>query len=256
MALPHDTEEYRDGNSISLDSHGVPVLNSGFVVNQNNDLTFEMLSAWANCTSEERYPGCARWKGEWSHEQRAFSEYIRRDPEFNRTADSIVAISCDDAMAFPGFAEDQEKQGNPGISDCNGNFIRHYTFGKERVRQDGSMIVMQALMEVVQKNLLKHHNTTFTKEWDPALVVDGGEDVEYEEEFEEIEEVVAAEEAQELRGAGTEEKAEEPATEEVQEAAIEIIEEQQNTDQDSQPETVEDAVPVILEGFVPVSSDD
>lgn len=181
IALAHDTEEYRNNEPISLDSLGVPVLNSGFIVIQNHNLTFEMLSAWANCTTEERYSGCARWKGEWSHEQRAFSEYIRHDPEFNTTSDSIIGIPCDDAMGFPGFKEQQEANGNKGISDCKGNFIRHYTSGKHTLKEEGTAIAMQAFMEIIQKNILKNQATTFQKERDPALVLPSEQDVELDD---------------------------------------------------------------------------
>lgn len=119
VALPLDV---RQGGSTGEDSHGNTEVNTGFVVVQNLPTTFELLEAWRDCTTETRYPGCGRWKEEWSHEQRAFSEYIRYDPEFTVNNASIVEISCDDAMGYPGL-------GDLGwiVDDCRGNFIRHHT---------------------------------------------------------------------------------------------------------------------------------
>jgi hypothetical protein len=89
IALPWDVEERRDnGDVISQDSKGVQVFNAGFLIVQNLPHTFEMLKAWGECPTEVRYKGCAHWKQNWSHEQRAFSEYIRYD--FNPHGDEIV----------------------------------------------------------------------------------------------------------------------------------------------------------------------
>ena len=127
-----------------------------------------MLEAWGNCTTEVRYPGCARWKGEWSHEQRAFSEYIRYD--FGKTPQTIVGIPCDDAMGYPNFKSENEAKGNAGVSDCNGNFVRHYTLGKEQVHAGGTGTIAQALAEVLQKSLLKKQDEVVIKEMEPTAV--------------------------------------------------------------------------------------
>lgn len=138
------------------------------MISQNNNLTFQMLEAWGNCTTEVRYPGCARWKGEWSHEQRAFSEYIRYD--FGRTPKTIVGIPCDDAMGYPDFKSQNEATGNVGVSDCNGNFIRHYTLGKDQVHAGGTGTVVQAMAEVLQKSLLSKQEEVVIKELEPVQV--------------------------------------------------------------------------------------
>jgi hypothetical protein len=161
IALPWDTEELRGNVSISRDSKGLRVLNTGFVVAQNNPTTLEMLEAWRDCTTETRYPGCAHWKESWSHEQRAFSEYVRYD--FNSTPETVVSIPCDDAVGWPGFKADVEG-GNAGISDCNGNFVRHYTLGKAKVKTASSGAVMQVLSEVLQKSLLKNRERLWYEE--------------------------------------------------------------------------------------------
>jgi len=151
IAMPWDTMETRGNASISVDSKGLRVLNTGFVAVQNNALTLRMLDAWRDCTSDTRYPGCSAWKTTWSHEQRAFSEYIRYD--FNSTPETVVSIPCDDAVGWPGFIADVGAV-NLGISDCNGRLVRHYTIRKEKAKEASGGMVMQALSELLQKSLL------------------------------------------------------------------------------------------------------
>lgn len=89
IAMPVDTRQIRDGEgNISLDSKGEVVLNAGVIMAQNLPHTHDMMRAWTECPTELRYPGCGRWKETWSHEQRAFSEYIRYD--YNPKGNNIV----------------------------------------------------------------------------------------------------------------------------------------------------------------------
>ncbi|KAF2027173.1 hypothetical protein EK21DRAFT_72543 [Setomelanomma holmii] len=220
MALPWDTEELRNNVSISTDSKGLLVLNTGFVVAQNSNTTRDLLEKWRDCTSEARYPGCAQWKENWSHEQRAFSEYIRYD--YNHTPETIVSIPCDDAVGWPGFKKDVES-GNPGISDCNGNFVRHYTLGKGQVKTAGSFSVMQLLADVLQKNLLKEQDTMWVKEKSrEKLVVD---------------------------------ESDAPEGVEVGDVEADGMQSEIRKDEDEVDKEDEEAVPAILEGMVPATSD-
>ena len=94
IAMPIDTRQNLDGNlNVSMDSRGKVLLNTGVVVAQNMPHTFDMLNAWRTCTDEVRYPGCGKWKFDWSHEQRAFSEYIRYD--FNQDGNNIVVSALE-----------------------------------------------------------------------------------------------------------------------------------------------------------------
>ena len=138
-----------------------------------------MLSAWKDCTSETRYPGCGRWKQEWSHEQRAFSEYIRHDAEFNVSAESIVGISCDDAVGWPGFKDDVNR--DYPITECNGNFLRHHTLMKSKTKDSTVGSVMQALSQVLQKAVLQNKEEVWyeepeKKEEEEVKTVDENED--------------------------------------------------------------------------------
>lgn len=162
MALPWDTEEWRGEKSVSRDGSDMLVFNTGFVVAQNLPLTMKMLAAWKDCTSESRYPGCGQWKQKWSHEQRAFSEYIRHDPEFNATSESIVAIACDDAVGWPGFKADAHLDYE--IADCSGNFFRHHTLIKSKTKTSHAGSVMQALSQVLQKEMLQNKEEVWYQE--------------------------------------------------------------------------------------------
>lgn len=80
VAMPIDTQQILNGDrNASMDSRGRVELNTGFVVAQGIPLTFETMDAWNECPKGDRYEGCDYWANHWSHEQRAFSEYIRYD---------------------------------------------------------------------------------------------------------------------------------------------------------------------------------
>ncbi|KAF1931560.1 uncharacterized protein M421DRAFT_98685 [Didymella exigua CBS 183.55] len=183
MALPWDTEEFHDNKSISTDSYDLRVLNTGFVVAQNLPLTMSILAAWKDCTTETRYPGCGKWKQRWSHEQRAFSEYIRHDPEFNVSAEAIVGISCDDAVGWPGFKEDVHR--DYPITECNGNFFRHHTLEKSKTKESSAGSVMQALSRILQVAVQQNLREVWYQEpeqKEPEKEVGNVENVEDEEE--------------------------------------------------------------------------
>lgn len=171
MALPWDAEEFHNGKSVSTDSLGLRVLNTGFVIAQNSNTTLSMLEAWRDCPTATRYPECGRWAYEWSHEQRAFAEFIRYD--FNETAETIVSIPCDDAMGWPGYQKDTAGYNPGGMSDCNGNFVRHYTLGKDQAKHASANSIMQILVSALQKNLLKKQKDVWHKE--PATKKKGKE---------------------------------------------------------------------------------
>jgi hypothetical protein len=85
--MPIDTLQSLNGDD-SYDSKGNVALNTGVIIAQNLPLTAEMMTAWKTCTNGKRYKDCGQWKEKWSHEQRAFSEYIRYD--FNPDGNNIV----------------------------------------------------------------------------------------------------------------------------------------------------------------------
>ncbi|KAF1951810.1 hypothetical protein CC80DRAFT_519069 [Byssothecium circinans] len=151
MAMPIDTMQILNGDKkASCDSKGKVTLNTGFVVAQSLPLTFEMLEAWRTCPEEKRYKGCKTWAQSWSHEQRAFSEYIRYD--FNPDGHNIVEIPCNDAMGYPSLKKD-----NPHIiSDCHGEFVRHHTIDKAMTKTSTDMAMLQSITEIMQSTLKKN----------------------------------------------------------------------------------------------------
>ena len=167
-----------DGNNISVDGKGKVVLNTGVVVLQNLPHTHDMMTAWKECTGEQRYPGCGQWRDRWSHEQRAFSEYIRYD--FNPQGNNIVVRPCLSLSlpfpfplslslsltATPPFQEIpcNDANGQPGlvgqfgiVDDCKGEFIRHYTINKPSAKTSTADAMMQAVAELLQQNYVENH---------------------------------------------------------------------------------------------------
>ncbi|CAA9962668.1 hypothetical protein PTMSG1_06042 [Pyrenophora teres f. maculata] len=158
IAMPIDTKENLGGNiHVSEDSHGRTVLNSGFIVAQALPHTFEMFEAWKECRTGIRYPHCNEWANTWSHEQRAFSDYIRND--FNPNGTNIIEIPCDDAMGYPGLFD-----GERIISNCTGQFIRHHTVDKSITKKSSEMAMMQSLTDLLHKELHDGKSTYFVKE--------------------------------------------------------------------------------------------
>lgn len=151
IAMPIDTKQILNGDkNASCDSKGKVTLNTGFVIAQKLPLTLKMMKAWKECPTEKRYKGCAQWKENWSHEQRAFSEYIRYD--FNPDGNNIVEIPCDEAMGYPGLKQ------NHGhiLSDCNGRFVRHHTIDKAMTKTSTSDAMLNSLTDIMQKTLMRN----------------------------------------------------------------------------------------------------
>ena len=115
----------------NYDEKGNRYLNTGFVIARQSKRTQEMYKAWAECPSEKRYPGCARWKVDWAHEQAAFGNYLRYD--FDRP-DDIRVLPCVEANGAPEAA-------NRG--GCKGVFVRHFWVDKGLVAKNLADSVMQ-----------------------------------------------------------------------------------------------------------------
>ncbi|KAJ4294909.1 hypothetical protein N0V88_005148 [Collariella sp. IMI 366227] len=158
IAMPLDTRQRTaEGKNMSTDSKNNTVLNSGFIVLQNLPHTQDMMQAWIECTTEKRYPGCGHWKEKWSHEQRAFSEYIRYD--FNPDGNNIVEIPCNDANGFPGLVGHFDV-----IDDCKGEFFRHFTMDKGVVKTSTADVLMQTITGLIQKNFVKNNASILVEE--------------------------------------------------------------------------------------------
>ncbi|KAF2850152.1 hypothetical protein T440DRAFT_115295 [Plenodomus tracheiphilus IPT5] len=115
----------------NYDDKGNRFLNTGFVIARQSKRTQEMYKAWAECPSEKKYPGCARWKLDWAHEQAAFGNYLRYD--YDRP-DDIRVLPCVEANGAPEAA-------NRG--GCKGVFVRHFWVDKGLVAKNLADSVMQ-----------------------------------------------------------------------------------------------------------------
>lgn len=107
----------------NYDSRNNRYLNTGFVIAQQSKRTQEMYKNWAECPSETKYKGCAKWKLEAFHEQAAFGNHIRYD--YNRP-DDIRVLPCAEANGAP----EAENRGG-----CKGVFVRHYWVNKGLVSE-------------------------------------------------------------------------------------------------------------------------
>jgi hypothetical protein len=135
------------------------LLNCGFVVAQNLPRTFEILDAWSHCPdTEERYPGCSRWKTTWPAEQAAFGEYIRYDFD---GAHDIHTVPCDEANGFPTSG-----------TECSGRFVRHHWTDKGLVRGMVNDAVMYGAMNRVHQHFRESSNGIVR--WDGRKGSDGG----------------------------------------------------------------------------------
>ncbi|KAF2264995.1 hypothetical protein CC78DRAFT_216728 [Lojkania enalia] len=132
----------------NYDAKGNRYLNTGFVIAQQSKRTQEMYKNWAECPSEKRYKGCAKWKLEWAHEQAAFGNYLRYD--YDRP-DDIKVLPCVEANGAP----EAENRGG-----CKGIFVRHYWVGKGLLSQSLADQVMQYFLPRLHSFYLqesRHH---------------------------------------------------------------------------------------------------
>ncbi|KAH0489881.1 hypothetical protein TgHK011_001373 [Trichoderma gracile] len=101
------------------DKFGKLMLNTGFIVAQNNPKTYEIMDAWAGCPEEDgKHPECVEFRTNSPGrptDQGGFGTFIRYD-----YPDDIRQLPCTDANGFPN-----------SDSECEGRFIRHLWTGKD-----------------------------------------------------------------------------------------------------------------------------
>ena len=125
--MPLDTRQARNKkkDQVSIDSKRKLVLKTAVTIVQSLDYTFGMLTAWNNYPNDIQYPGYAEWNQEWSHEQRAVSEYIRYD--YNSSGTNIIELPCSGAIRYPGLFKAEHI-----TSSCTGGYNR---YKRERKRK-------------------------------------------------------------------------------------------------------------------------
>lgn len=114
-------------------------MNSGFIIAQSSDNTQRLFKDWAECPSEVRYKGCAKWGKTLFHEQAAFSSLVRYDfldgysiethPQYIRN------LPCQEANGIPEVAG----------SGCVGHLVRHYWGKKGLTNREFSHNIMAAI---------------------------------------------------------------------------------------------------------------
>ncbi|KAF5006213.1 hypothetical protein FDECE_7372 [Fusarium decemcellulare] len=118
-----------DTNSLALaadpnaknnqDKFGKVYLNTGFIILQNNEKTFEILKEWEDCPNEGgKHPECTDFRKNRPGkptDQGGFGTYIRYDyPK------DIKELKCTEANGFP-----------ESRSGCDGKFVKHLWTGKK-----------------------------------------------------------------------------------------------------------------------------
>ncbi|KAF5133906.1 Xyloglucan 6-xylosyltransferase 1 [Metarhizium anisopliae] len=120
---------YPDTNSMALavdpdtdwnkDRFGKLYLNTGFIISQNNPMTYKIMDAWNRCPDDDSpYPECKEFRlnapGRPT-DQGGFGTFVR----YNYT-EHIRELPCTEANGFP-----------QTDSGCNGIFVRHLWTGKD-----------------------------------------------------------------------------------------------------------------------------
>lgn len=116
-----------------------------------------MMKAWKECPLEQKYPGCGQWKHNWSHEQKAFSEYICWD--HNPSGNEIVEIPCNDTMRYPGINKHAHIP-----SKCVGTFLRHHTVDKAMTKKSTEEAVIQSITDLAHTTLQENKEKFWVKE--------------------------------------------------------------------------------------------
>ncbi|KAF1985104.1 hypothetical protein K402DRAFT_358191 [Aulographum hederae CBS 113979] len=112
--------------------------NAGFITLQNNKVTHEMLRKWHHCPDDpDHFPNCDRFRDGFPAEQGAFGEFLRYE-----YAEYVREVDCDEAMGFPEFG-----------NGCIGRFVRHYTVGKDRVKDAIAKGVVQGFFNAIEYNM-------------------------------------------------------------------------------------------------------
>lgn len=100
------------------DKFGKVYLNTGFIIAQNNEKTFEIFDEWESCANDGgKHPECTEFRTNRvgkPTDQGGFGTYIRYDyPK------DIKELKCTEANGFP-----------ESHSGCEGTFIKHLWTGK------------------------------------------------------------------------------------------------------------------------------
>lgn len=126
------------------DSTGRIVLNTGFIIAQNNNLTKQILKQLALCG--ETIPGCETWKNKWSQEQRAFSDYFR---DKMKVGSELIIAPCNDLNGY-------EESG----TGCSGTLVTHVWNAKHTIKKRLKKLMLQNLMTILEQQMWDKNHTS------------------------------------------------------------------------------------------------
>lgn len=124
-------------------THHQRIVNTGFMVVQNTDVTDRMFRDWTRCVGEQQHPGCAHWKKQFWHEQSAYSDYIRYDFP-NRTRE----VSCNEVSGSP-FHDLK------GDKHCDGTLVGHYFQAKNKVKEAVEASIAELVLPSVVDEMMQ-----------------------------------------------------------------------------------------------------
>ncbi|RSL61067.1 hypothetical protein CEP53_005232 [Fusarium sp. AF-6] len=135
------------------DRFGKLFLNTGFMIMQNKNKTYDIFRDWDDCPNEgSKYPGCTEFrnrKGWQPTDQGGFGTFVRYD-----YPNDIKELPCTEANGFP--------EANQG---CMGKFIKHVWLGKEdRLKIVVGNVFPGTLLETFHKQFLAAKDSFFTTE--------------------------------------------------------------------------------------------
>lgn len=148
LALPVDPDTQHN-----RDRFGNLLLNTGFMIMQNHEKTYEIFKDWDDCPNEGgKYPDCVEFrerKGWQPTDQGGFGTFIRYDyPK------DILELPCTEANGFP--------ESNTG---CDGKFIKHVWLGKEdRLVLAVGAVFPGVLLETFHKQFINEKDSFVTTE--------------------------------------------------------------------------------------------
>jgi len=136
---------------VNRDLRGNLNVNTGFIIAQASENTQRMFKDWAECPSETRYKGCAKWKDVIFHEQAGFSSHVRYDFLDGLTIDEepgksmLRVLPCNEANGIP------EKK----HLGCSGQLVRHYWGDKSLTKREFNENVMNAMLPLLLQSAFK-----------------------------------------------------------------------------------------------------
>lgn len=136
------------------DERGKLYDNTGFIIAQHSQTTFDMMQEWAVCADDGgKYPNCTQYRDKTEHpsDQGGFGNYIRYEYE-----GSVKELPCSEANGFP--------QHN---SKCKGTFVKHLWTGKrDLIKMAVGLQIPGQFLELFHEQMLREKDEYYITEKD------------------------------------------------------------------------------------------